>query len=191
MAIRNERALFFRAWLQSPLTVGSLTPSAPALVARMLRRVPWQRVETVVELGAGTGSITAGILKRKPARSRLLAFEREPAFRQLLAERFPGLALYPEAHALSEVLAATGRPQADVVISGLPFGALPAEQQERLLCEIEAALAPGGVFVAFQYGWRLYSRLRRHFARCDVSAALFNLPPALVYTCHKAVSAGA
>jgi len=185
----HDRKIFFQKWLKSPLTVGSLTPSAPHLVSVMLRSVPWNRIDTVVELGAGTGPITAGILKRKPERVRFLAFEREPAFRQLLAQRYPGLSLYPEAKALPEALAATGRPQADVIISGIPFAALSARDQEHLLSVIDASLAPGGQLIAFQYSLMLYARLRQRFARCDLSLALLNLPPAAVYTCYKAAGA--
>lgn len=186
MTAWKDRALFLRAWLRKPGQVGSVTPSAPALVDRMLKRIPWDRVRTVAELGAGTGPITAKVCEQKPARVRFLVFEREPEFRRLLKQRFPQLEMYPEAAQLSRVLERTGLHQADVILSGIPFAALPAQTQESLLDEIERSLAPGGLFVAFQYSWLLYRRLRRRFSRVDLGFTLFNLPPAVVYYCYKA-----
>lgn len=190
MAPRNDRALFWQTWIQHPRTVGSVTPSAPALVHRMLEPVPWDRVHTVVELGAGTGPVTAEILQRKPPHVHFMAFEREPVFRQLLAERFPELELHSEALGLGSVLAASGENYADVIISGIPFAALSIADQEALLDEVDRCLAPGGLFIAFQYAPLLYRRLVRRFARCDLGLALLNLPPAVVYTCHKAKTVG-
>ncbi len=164
MACWSDRATFLQAYLRHPLAVGSVTPSALALVDRMLHPIQWGEIQTVVELGCGTGPMTAEILRRKPAHVRFLAFEREPAFRQLLLARFPGLQVHPEAFELGRVLARTGRPQADVVLSGIPFAALPGPEQERLLDEVEQALVPGGLFVAFQYSPLLYRLFRGRFA---------------------------
>jgi phospholipid N-methyltransferase len=180
----SDRMLFLQAWMRDPLKVGSVTPSAPALVSRMLAPIHWDRVQTIVELGAGTGPMTAEILQRTPPHVRFLTFEREPAFRDLLTARHPGLEIYPEALELCRVLALTGRPTADVIISGIPFASLPGADQDLLLDEINRALAPGGMFIAFQYSALLYKRLKRRFARCHIAVVLGNLPPALVYTCY-------
>jgi phospholipid N-methyltransferase len=182
----SDRMLFLQAWMRNPLKVGSVTPSAPALVSRMLAPIDWDRVQTVVELGAGTGPVTSAILQRTSPHVRFLTFEREPAFRQLLLSRYPDLQIYPEALELCRVLALTGRPTADVIISGIPFAALPGPEQDLLLDEINRALAPGGMFIAFQYSPQLYGRLKRRFAQCRINVVLGNLPPALVYTCYTA-----
>lgn len=182
----KERALFLGAWLQSPLGVGSVTPSAPALTRRMVERIRWQQVRTVVELGAGTGAITARLLATKPADVRLLAFEREPAFRDFLQQRYPDLELHGDVYQLGTVLAADGTQQVEAIVSGIPFGALPAADQEWLLDVVDRALAPGGQFVAFQYSLALRHRLRRRFARVDLGFTAANLPPAFIYYCQKA-----
>lgn len=184
----SDRLLFLKTWIRHPLTIGSVAPSAPSLVNRMLEPIQWDRIDTVVELGAGTGPVTAEIARRKPANVRFLAFEREPKFRELLQQRCPGVQLYPEASELCQVLSMTGRPQADVIVSGIPFTNLTAAQQERLLDQVEQALAPDGLFVAFQYSPLLYQRLRRRFVHCEVDVVLGNLPPALVFTCRLATA---
>ena len=185
----KERALFLKAWFRSPLGVGSVTPSAPALTRRMVERIPWHQVRTVVELGAGTGVITARLRERKPPSVQLLAFEREPRFRHYLKHRYPDLDLHGEVRHLCAVLAEKGTPQADVIISGIPFGALPAARQQVLLADIDRALAPGGMFVAFQYSLMLRRQLRQRFERVDLGFALANLPPAFIYYCYKPAAA--
>lgn len=180
-----ERAAFLRKWLERPREVGSITPSSPQLARAMAEWVPWEQIRTLVELGAGTGAVTAELLERLPAGSRLLAFERMPEFRELLRERYPQLEVYAEARLLSQVLREGGGLKADAVVSGIPFALLTAEQRGVLLDEIEGALAPGGCLIAFQYTPMLWPLLRSRFASVDVRLVAANLPPALIYRCWK------
>ena len=181
----TERTAFLRTWLQRPLEVGSVLPSSPRLARRIASLVDWDRTRTLVELGAGTGAVTAGLLARASASTRLLAFERQPEFRQILQDRFAGLEVYPEARQLSRVLESAGPRQAETVVSGIPFALLSRPEQEALLDEIDRGLAPGGSFIAFQYSPFLLPSLRRRFEKVSLHLVLANLPPALIYCCRK------
>jgi phospholipid N-methyltransferase len=55
----------------------------------MVRHVAWQNVQSVAELGPGTGIFTRYILIRKNADCQLLLFERDPDLRDRLAKVLP------------------------------------------------------------------------------------------------------
>lgn len=181
-----EHQAFVKTWLANPKQVGSLIPSSRRLAAAMADTVPWGNVRTVVELGAGTGAITARILEQKPPDTRFLVFERDRGFRQILLARFPTVTVFSEAKGLSTILWGSGIRTADAIVSGIPFALLTHVDRESLLDEIERALSPGGHFVAFQYWPQMYSALKRRFAIVRLSVVWANFPPAVVYQCTKA-----
>lgn len=160
------------------------SPQRPALVDQMVSQIPWDNVRTVVELGAGTGAVTDRILRSKPDHVRFLAFEKEPSFLARLQQNHPtGVEFHTEARQLARVLETKGMSKADVILSGLPFAVMPKERQEEILDQVQESLAPGGLFIAFQYFPFLYRRLRKRFTSVDVTFAVLNLPPAIVYRC--------
>ena len=67
--LAKEGELFFRQWLRSPKSMGSVIPSSKFLARAVANEVAWQPGQYVVELGGGTGAITAGPDRaRHPAR---------------------------------------------------------------------------------------------------------------------------
>jgi phospholipid N-methyltransferase len=92
------------------------------------------------------------------------------------------------------VLAARGRPQADVIVSGLPWAAFAPELQDELLDAVTDALTPGGVFTTFGYTFASWTaparRIRRLFGdRFEEVVAgrtvWGNVPPAFAYFCRR------
>src|SRR5918996_452292 len=57
----KETELFFRQWLRSPKSMGSIIPSSRALARAIAAQVAWQPGQVVVELGAGTGAISQAL----------------------------------------------------------------------------------------------------------------------------------
>jgi phospholipid N-methyltransferase len=151
----------------------------------MVSPVDWQQCRAVAELGAGTGRITEVVLRRLAPGARLLLFERDPAFRVQLQERFPGLPVFAEAGALPQAMAADGLDSLDAIICGLPLSILPADRRGLILAKARAALRQGGSFVAFQYTPYVKTELEGLFRQVAVSFVLRNLPPAFVYTCTR------
>lgn len=60
----TDRLQFLYKYIRSPKQVGSIVPSSKALIKKMIKPIDWTQVNTVVELGAGTGVITLGIEKK-------------------------------------------------------------------------------------------------------------------------------
>jgi phospholipid N-methyltransferase len=71
------------------------------------------------------------------------------------------------------------------IVSGLPFQLLGEATGIRILEASRQSLAPGGRFVAFQYGLRALPFFQAHFRRVRVVGPVWrNLPPAHLFLCQ-------
>lgn len=180
-----EPLLFARRFLAAPARVGSLFPSSRRLARHVAAALPLAGGGAVAEFGPGTGRITAELLRRLPAGARLLLFEADPGFRQHLRRRYPGLPLYADAAQLRQALAQEGLPGLQAVVSGIPFAVLPAPARTAILSQVRECLAPGGVFLAYQYTPNLALYARPYFRRVRWHLVPWNLPPAVLITCRN------
>jgi len=176
---------FLKRFVTNPERIGSLVPSSRFLCKLMMKRVPWSRARVIVELGPGTGVFTSSILKKKKPDTRFFVVERDPQFQEMLRERFPSLVIKEEAIHLPYYLDEMNLNQADVVISGLPFAIFPPELRTELLHSIYDSIAPGGLFITFQYSLQLKQELIDLFGDTEIEFTPFNVPPAFVYICTK------
>ena len=181
MRPRNHRRMFIGQMLRRPGRIGAVSPSSAALGRTMTRELSPETGD-VVELGGGTGKITEAILARGVPEDRLAVFETNPAFADLLRQRFPiAHVLTLDARRIAEA------PLTDVgaVISGLPMLAIPGRDQLAILDGAFRLMRPGGVFVQFTYGWRTpIERKVREALGLEWAKSrwvLGNLPPAQVY----------
>jgi len=188
---------FLLEFLRTPLTVGAVQPSGPALAQVATAAVPATGSPVVLELGPGTGAFTAPIQQRLAGAGRHIAIELNPRFAARLAALHPAVdVVVADAAALRSVLARRNVDHIDVVVSGLPWAAFDASSQNDVLSEVVAAMHPAGVFTTFAYvhaRWappaqRLLRSLRARFEEVVVSQTVWsNLPPALVYFCRRPI----
>jgi len=197
----REHVLLFSRFLRSPRTVGALAPSSQALaraVADELRRGSGRRV---VELGPGTGALTAELMRRLKPEDRFLAVDIDPEFVRELQGRWPALEFVcGSAARLSQIAADHGMAAVDHVISGLPFSTLPAEVTRQVLDSVGRTLRPGGLFTTFQYAHAYHMSTSAAFRR-EMTATLGarparrlivrNVPPCFVLTWQRSASASA
>ena len=178
----QDNLRFFRALLARPRKVGAFAPSGPHLARAMAAQI--QVDGPVLELGPGSGSLTAGILERVPA-SQLTCIEYDHDLCQLLKTRFHGVqVIHGDAFHLEHTLGHS-EPFA-AIISGLPLLNFPMAERQRLMETAMARLLPGGVFAQFSYG--LGPSVPAP-AGCTVTRAATvwaNVPPARVYVYRKA-----
>ena len=178
----NATLVFLKAWLKSPLRVGAIAPSGERLARAMAQVVPRRSPLPVVELGGGTGSITAALLRRIPA-ERLIVVERDPELARHLRRKFPSVTLIQgDARHLPRHLKALGILRVGAVVSGLPLVAMPKRVTREILEASFAVLEPGGPFIQFTYS--LFSPLpRREFGLNGrpVARVLQNVPPASIW----------
>jgi phosphatidylethanolamine/phosphatidyl-N-methylethanolamine N-methyltransferase len=180
---------FFKTWIQNPLAIGAVAPSS-RLLAKVMAVGLW-RGARVLELGAGTGTLTQAILDTGVDPKHLQVVECNAEFTALLRRRFPRCAVIEaDATALTGHVADSGA--IDVVISGLPLMLFSAEQKRGLLTQAFGVLAPHGVFRQFTYGGRcpIDRELRAALGLESqlIGFAPFNLPPAFVYRLKRAAN---
>lgn len=181
--------LFFRQFLASPKSVGSIIPTAQATIDKALAPVDWAKVHTLVEYGPGTGVFTRSVLERASAPDfRLIAIDPNPVFVTHLRDRLPDrrlIAVEGSAEDVEAILRAHGRSQADIILSGLPFSTLPPGVGEGIVAATRRALAQGGVFLVYQYSLFVLPWLRAQFERVDVERAWRCIPPARLMRARK------
>ena len=172
--------------LKSPRTVGAVWPTSRRAVEDLLDMGELGSAAVVAEFGAGTGVYTAGILRRLPPGSRLLAYEVDGSLAAAVARRLPDRRLEvvnSSAERVGEHLEALGK-KADVVVSSLPFSTLPKSLRHDLLDDAREALAPGGVFLVLQYSRTVLPELERRFPKIRHRFSPLNVPPAFLFACE-------
>jgi len=179
-----DRWLFVRKFLTQGTRVASFSPSSRSLSEAMCRHVDTSRPQTIVELGAGSGAVTAVAAECMHPDSRLIAVELDADFAARLAQRGLGVeVICGDVRELPGALAQRGVEPVDVVISGLPTPSLPGAVN-RAVFEWLAEQPAGTVFsqlTVMPWVYKpLYTRLFRDVAFNLVTR---NLPPGGVYHC--------
>ena len=167
---------------------GAVAPSSRYLARRMSECIPRHGNPVVVELGAGTGSLTQEILRRLPKKGRLVAIEVKPRLAESLKQHYSDSrfeVITGNAVHLSSYLMGAGIGKVDCVISGLPLGNFPRLQQMRILTQIKDCLSQNGVYVQFQYFLASVWRIKRVFQNVEIGFEPRNIPPAFILTCTK------
>lgn len=173
---------FFKGWIRNPLAMGAFAPSGKSLAKLMARDVgPSARV---IELGAGTGTVTAALLENGVSPGNLYIVERDPQFVKILERRFPRCHVIA-ADAL-ELDGELGQPATfDFVISGLPLLCFSPEKRQLVMQQAFQLLKPHGRLHQFTYAGRCpIDRELRALLHVDstlLGIAALNLPPGFVY----------
>jgi phosphatidylethanolamine/phosphatidyl-N-methylethanolamine N-methyltransferase len=177
---------FLRGLIHNPKGVSAPTPSSSVLAEAIAAELDLSRPGLVVELGPGTGAVTAA-LQRRVGPARILAVERETSFIAPLRTRFPDVDIR-----CGDALAFEHFLPPDTVIaamvSGLPLLHLPQQARRSLLERALACQGPGGLFIQLSYSWR--PPVRAETGMTLTKRAIWqNFPPAHVWTYKSAPSA--
>lgn len=170
---------FLHGLWDDPLAVSAPTPSGKSLADAIAAEINPAVPGLVVELGAGTGTITSALIDRGIDEKRLVLFESVPSFHALLSRRFPRAAvLCADAFRFDRYLSEYAKIAA--VVSGIPLLNHPIAERADL---IERALDRQGTkasFIQLSYGWwppipaKAGTRLSKRII-------LRNLPPAHIW----------
>lgn len=161
---RSPRSLFLRELVTQPAAVGAICASSPRLAERMAAWVDPAAPGVVVELGGGTGVITAALLARGVAPARLVVIEQSAALAAHLRRRFPHIhVVHGDAAELDRLAGSAHWPcrtddgaplPVGCIVSGLPLLSIPLPVRQRILQAGAQALAPGGRLLQFTYAMR-------------------------------------
>lgn len=164
--------------LRNPRSVGAVCPSGEQLSGDMAALIPAEGTGLIVEIGAGTGAVTAAMLQRGIASERLLILERSPFFCRLLRQKFPHLRIVQgDAARLASYIPSGAK--IDAVVSSVPLMSLPGMVRSAILRQIRDLVQPGGCVIQYTYLLWGPSPFRRVGYACDRRRfVLRNLPPA-------------
>lgn len=166
--------------------MGAVMPSGKPLARAMAGFVDPDQDGYVVELGPGTGAITAALVEHGVPESKLVLVEADPTFCRLLRGRYPAATvLHGDAYRLRRVLGDIAG-HVGAVVSGLPLVTKPLWTRLRLLNEAFRVLEPGAPFVQFTYA--VAPPIPRRLAGIRVEASdriWLNLPPARVWVYRR------
>ena len=176
---------FLRGLINSPKGVSAPTPSSPVLAEAIAAELDLTRPGLVIELGPGTGAVTAALIKRIGA-PRLLAIEQETSFIAPLRTRFPDADIRCGDALNFERFLPPGAVVA-AVVSGLPLLHLPQATRRSLLARALNVQGPGGLFIQLSYSWRPPVKADEGVTLTK-RAIWQNFPPAHVWTYKSALS---
>lgn len=181
----NKKSFLRNFWKEKKM-VGAMSPSSRFLAKKMLESIDFSKAKVIVELGPGTGVFTKRMLEKMPKDSKLLVFELNDSFIQLLERTIVDERMHlihDSAEKISEYLAQHGVKKADAIVSSLPLANFPGDLKERILTESKAAMDENSIYVQFQYSLNAKKIIKAIFRTVDITFTAVNFPPAFVYTC--------
>lgn len=183
----DDEARFLKNWLKNPLRMGAVAPSGPVLARRMASYVDPAGTGPVIELGPGTGAITAALVARGIDPRRLVLVEYSVDFCRLLRERFPtATVVHGDAYALGRTLSGRLAEPADALVSGLPLMTRPEPIRLKLLDDALALMKPGAPFVQFTYSVTSPIPIKSGSFTAEPTERIWrNIPPARVWVYRR------
>ena len=178
---------FFQQSLKNLKTVGTVTRTSKYVSKAITDLIDARDAGIIVELGAGDGAITQYLLKKMQSGGKLIVFEINERFCQKLRELNDSrlTVIQDSAEHLGDHLNRLGIPQADVVVSAIPFVALPDERTDKILRECRSCLKPKGLFVQINYSLIKKKLYEKTLGPMEVEWVPFNLPPVFVLHSRK------
>lgn len=181
--------LMMKAFLTQGRKIASFAPSSRPMARKMIDGIDWDHAKCIVELGAGTGPITAQVVKRLKPHTRAVVIELDPTLCGRLQARFQGIPnldiIQGDATQFDKYLAERGLGQVDHVLSGLPLPSFPEDLRNAVLRTSARSLAAHGTFRQLTVMPLIYYRLyARYFEDVRFRFCPWNLPPGGVYVCR-------
>lgn len=180
----NTASLFLRRWRHAPGQMASITPSSAILARSMARLVP-QGPGWVVEVGAGTGAITEGLIRAGHGQ-RLRVVEYDPELAAAFSRQYPEVPIFVGDAALMPLEPQDGK-DVDVIVSSLGFRNMDTAQQQRIVQRFQLLMARSRTPGFLQYSYGLRPPIDAGVARATgchphlLDQVFRNLPPARVW----------
>ena len=173
---------FTLSLLKNPASVGALFPSSPQLSSLVASQVDGESSH-VLEIGAGTGSITDALLNSGLPSSRLLVIERDPALVAHLRKRFPHVRVRcGDAKDAKAILDEEGLSEVQTLISSLPISNLNGPDRIAIVRGMMAALAADGQLIQYTYAANCpFPTARLQLEAERLGRVWMNIPPAVVW----------
>lgn len=186
---RPGRLAFLKSLVDSPILTGAIAPSGPALSRLMASYTAPQSELPLLELGPGTGVVTAALIEHGIDAEKIVAVEFNPLFCNLLRARFDSVTVVRgDAYDLTATLPPERSGPFSAIVSSLPLLTRPPEVRRSVIEEALKRTAADGCFIQFSYS--LVPPVRAVPGRFTVKGSkwvMMNLPPARVWVYRRPV----
>jgi len=178
-----DTALFFGLWLRKPLQIAAICPSGAPVASAMARLIDPTWPGPVLELGAGTGTITRGLLAAGWSPDRVIACERESQLLDVLCREVPGITpLLADATDLETELCRLEVDRLAAVVSSLPIKWFSLAGQRAVLRPCLARLGRDRPFLQLTNAFASPLPYRRLGIQGREAARVWrNVPPAQIW----------
>lgn len=153
----NEATLFFQLIRTNFDEVGALFPTSSVSAAALCSELRRHRgVKRVLEVGAGTGAITAELIKSIGPGDELVVCELNSTFADFLRQRFANEANFKAVADLCQiyegsVLDLPSNQPFDYIVSTIPFNNCPTDFVNAVFQHYQQLLKPSGVLSYIEY----------------------------------------
>lgn len=147
----------------------------------MMHGIDWAKINTIVELGPGSGTFTREIIARCKPETKIVLVELENSYVELLRNKFGNRVqvVHASAHLFEEILTDLKLPEADLIISGLPF--LARHLNTLIFNSVRHQTDKGAIFRFFTYMPPIMKLVYKGINLRKVAFVLKNIPPMWVY----------
>ena len=172
--------LFLQELKSNPGAIGAAFPSSRELGKVMAEQIPENTTGLIVELGAGTGSITKALQKKFPNK-QLVIIERAKDLYEYLKRHYLGVeVILGDAIDLAKLLESFKEP-VQAIVSSLPLRSLDKKVVDQIQKAALECLAEDGIFIQFTYDPRdNAAEVLPEFKHLYHKKVWCNLPPAKV-----------
>lgn len=178
---------FIKQYITKPRTVGAILPSSKYLANKMIEDIDFNSARYIVEYGSGTGVFTEKIVKGRKKNTRILLFESNKKFCDLLKDKYKDESdiyiINDSAEYIGKYMKEYDIPWIDYIVSGLPFASLPNDLSSNILKETQKHLKEDGKFITFQYTLLKKDFIKKYFNEVSIKREVRNVPPAYVLYC--------
>ncbi|WP_342219917.1 class I SAM-dependent methyltransferase [Rickettsiella endosymbiont of Miltochrista miniata] len=144
--------LFLYEAIMHPSMVGALFPSSRRLAYSLTQQISTNPPGLVIELGAGTGAITAALIDQKKLFHQLIVIERSAKLSNHLTQRFPKLRIIQgDARQLHKLINQSTSAPIQAIVSSLPLRSLSPSIVNKIGTEINHVLRKGGLYIQYTY----------------------------------------
>lgn len=148
----KETLVFIKRWLKHPIRLGAIAPSSPALANLVSAHVNIKPDHIVVEIGAGTGTVTRSLLQNGVPVNQLIVVELDSVLCEFLKEDIPSVqVIQGNAMELPQLIPSQFVGKVSTIISGIPVTTFSYEQQKQLIDACMGILAPDGELIQYSY----------------------------------------
>lgn len=162
---------FWRILLKHPEHVAAFSPCSKAVAHEICSIIQHRgKPLRILEVGGGTGALTAGIVKNMQSGDMCDVIELLPAYCEILQEefgRYPGVSIH-----CCSILDWQAQEPYDFIVCSLPFNTFDVKFVDKVLQYLKKSLKPGGKMSYVELMW--ISEWKKYFLAGDARQNLEN-----------------